>query len=160
MAGRGGLYAITPEEAARLEATPLEERWEFANDLAQESPGDCYLDKSWEPLHRCLTDGTVEPGKGTYPLNRCLLGGKELCGDNGDYVYLVTPAEARDVAAALQGLSLEWLRERYALLAHTDYAQWMNSDDQQGAVDYFREMRDFYQEVVRAGDAVIFTFGV
>jgi hypothetical protein len=74
---RGVLFAITDEDREALlgmdddaavadyVSEVIEERWE-RGFLAE-------TDKAWDAMHRCLTDGRLEFGNGTFPLNRCIL---------------------------------------------------------------------------------------
>ena len=62
-----------------------------ANDHTRHSNGPpppqldsrCELDKSWDAIHRCLTDGTLKPGQ--PPLSLAILGGQRL-DDGRDFI--------------------------------------------------------------------------
>ena len=53
-------------------------------------------------MHRCLTDGTLGRGNGTYPFSHCVLGPRQLHEGDEYIISLVLPNEVRDVAAALR----------------------------------------------------------
>lgn len=78
MGARGVLFALDALDAERILACrgddevialveEVEEGW--ARDHLFE------LDKSWDALHRCLTDGDLAFGNGEYPLSHVILGG-------------------------------------------------------------------------------------
>jgi hypothetical protein len=81
MACRGVHFAITVEQADALLAAEgddalmklveaIEQAWDKDN-LAES-------DKAWDAMHRCLADGQLDHGNGTYPLNHCVLGPRQL----------------------------------------------------------------------------------
>lgn len=97
MACRGVHFAITGADAERLLAAPndgavlgivqdeIDERWD--EDWLFQS------DKAWDAIHRCLTDGTLGPDGGSYPLKLAVLSGRQLHEGEGYIVSLVKPAE-------------------------------------------------------------------
>jgi hypothetical protein len=88
------MFAITAEQAEACEDATnddhfrelieeIEEEWDEA-DLAE-------VDKSWDAMHRLLTDGRLEHGNGDEPLRHCVLGPDQLY-EGEDYIAsLVTP---------------------------------------------------------------------
>ena len=55
-------------------------------------------DKAWDAMHRALTDGSLDPNGGSFPLNRVILGGRHLHQGSGYIVALVPKDEVPDVA--------------------------------------------------------------
>lgn len=116
--------------------------------------------KDWNALLLCLTDGMYDPRGGTYPLNKCLFGGRLLVHE-GSIVNLVMPEEARDVAEALDEIDRKGFRERYMRLTPNKYFHHMDSwakDD-----EYMHELfvklnrlKRFYRRAAREGRAVLF----
>ncbi|WP_436528775.1 YfbM family protein [Actinoplanes sp. HUAS TT8] len=147
-------FAITAEQEREL--TAADEPSELLEDL-EESWDDDDLkvdtDKAWDAIHRCLSDGTLDPDGGDYPLNRAVLGGEHL--DEESYLVLLTRAEVRDVASALQPLTREWLRERYDAL-DGDYGT-TGDQDFEYTWSNFEDVRSFYDRAATAGRAVLFT---
>ncbi|MFF5216752.1 DUF1877 family protein [Micromonospora sp. NPDC000442] len=99
----GVLFAITPGQERSLLAAgdggasdavdglieEIEESW--AEDGLRVD-----IDKAWDGIHRCLTDGTLEPDGGECPLSYAVLGGRRL---HDEYVVVyLTVGEARDVS--------------------------------------------------------------
>jgi len=104
-------------------------------------------DKAWDPIHRCLTGGTLDPNAGEYPLSHAILGGRHLHDDI--YLVYITADEVRDVAEALGEVDEAWLRERFDALA--------DEDDWDYTWTNFADVRAFYDRAAKSGRAVIFT---
>jgi hypothetical protein len=157
---RGVLFAIDQDEIRALrQATSdkeirafvatVEERWD-ERFLAQ-------TDKAWDAIHRCLTDGTLAGGNGSFPLNHCILGGEEF--HHGDE-YVVTLTEAREVpavATALQQVTEAFMRQAYDQLDPADYGPTWSEEDLEYTWDWFQEVRDLWSRAAAAKRAVIFT---
>ncbi|MGC0419866.1 DUF1877 family protein [Embleya sp. AB8] len=160
MGGRAVLFAVEDADAKRLLAADddadvravveeLEERWE--------RPWLGQLDKAWDALHRCLTDGTLTYAAGEYPLSHAILGGYLLHeGDEWEVGY-VAPDEVRDVAEALAPLDEAWVRERYETLTFVDYDGIADEDDIGYTAGNLVDLKDFYRRAAAAGRAVILT---
>jgi hypothetical protein len=105
-------------ESARLNYVQekLEEGlWEKRPELG------CETDKSWDAIHRTLTDGDLAWRNGQYPLNHVILGG-ELLYTKQDYISLKTPQQVQDAAAALRGLTFS-RRQTLRVMAGDSYAE-------------------------------------
>lgn len=126
----------------------LEESW--ADDRLKVD-----TDKAWDAMHRCLTDGTLYPDAGEYPLNHTVLGGRHLHEDC--YVVHVGASEVRDVAVALRGIDQAWLRTRFDAIDDPEYIGGGDDGDFEYTWENFVDVRDFYGRAAAAGRAVIFT---
>jgi len=112
-------------------------------------------DKAWDAIHRCLTDGTLDPDGGEYPLSHAVLGGRHMHDDY--YVVYVSATETRDVANALLGVDRSWLRRRFDSIDDPDYRGDRDDADFEYTWDGFADVRAFYERAAAAGRAVIFT---
>jgi hypothetical protein len=153
-------FALTEEQArAVLNAADdgelmsaieeIEESWDASNLAA--------CDKAWDAMHRCLTDGQLGDGNGDYPLNHVVLGPRQLHKGEHYIVSFVSPEQVRDVAAALEPITEEWLGERYRTLVPRDYAPGYGEDDLAYTWDWFRGVRELYGNAASQRRAVIFT---
>ena len=84
----------------------------------EEMPLHIQMDKTWEPIHRCLTGdlggaGELDFDAGDYPLKLCVLGGDQLLEEGYRTASVKRVIEVRDIATALAGISPEWFRERF-----------------------------------------------
>ncbi|GIE77043.1 hypothetical protein Aph02nite_29930 [Actinoplanes philippinensis] len=152
-------FAITAEqEKLLLDADGDDDAVsEILGDLEEEWPDDDLkvdTDKAWDAIHRCLTDGTLDPDAGDPPLSLAVAGGRHLHDEM--YVVHVTAAEVREVAAALLDIDEAWLRERFGDFGD-DYDGAADEQDFQYTWSNLADLRDFYQRAAAAGRAVIFT---
>jgi hypothetical protein len=108
-------------------------------------------DKEWEPIHRSLGDGTLDPDGPPYPLSHVILGGRAMHDDY--YVCYVTADEVREVAAALRQVDQAQLRQGFDKIG----------DDYDGPLDFdytwsnLVDVRGFFDRAAAAGRAVLFT---
>ncbi|WP_238011934.1 YfbM family protein [Dactylosporangium sp. AC04546] len=131
---------------------------ELIADLEEEWDDDALkvdTDKAWDPIHRCLTDGTLDGDTGEYPLSHAVLGGDDLHDDL--CVIYVSAAEVRDVAVALQEVDEGWLRARFDAIDDPNYRGALDDDDFRYTWSNFEDVRRFYANASAAGRAVIFT---
>ena len=161
MACRGVLFAIDDETVKRLVAAvgdddaviqvagEIEDRWE-AGYVAE-------TDKSWDAMHRALSDGSLDYDAGEYPLNRCILGGQQLHSGEEWIVALVTRAEVPEVAAALDLIDEPAFRARYFGFVPKDYAPEYGEQDFEYTWDNFEDVAELYANAAAAGRAVLFT---
>ncbi|XVV17286.1 DUF1877 family protein [Actinoplanes sp. CA-131856] len=109
----------------------------------------CEVDKSWDAMHRCLSDGTLQLGRRTgEALELALLGGGHHHEGEDHIVAHVLADQVPAVAAALETVSEAWLRERYDRIDAEDFDYTWH---------YLAEVRDFYERAGAAGRSVIFT---
>ncbi|WP_405737478.1 YfbM family protein [Streptomyces sp. NBC_01537] len=162
MAGRAVLFALETQDAQRLLAAgDDDELTEIVEDV-EERWDDTWLtelDKSWDALHRCLTDGTLTFEGGTFPLSHAILGGLPLHEGDDYIVCYTTPEEVREIAEALAPLDEHWLRERFTTLAFPDYQGIANEEDIAYTQAFLPGLKDFYHQAAQAGRAAIFTVG-
>jgi hypothetical protein len=155
-------FAITPEQERSLLAADDDGDSDTVGELLEEieeswNEGGLKVDtdKAWDAIHRCLTDGTLDPDGGEYPLSHAVLGGRHLHDEY--YIVYLTAAEARDVAVTLRSVDRTWLRRRFDAFDDPDYAGTHDDEDFDYTWDGFVDVRDFYDRAAAAGRAVIFT---
>lgn len=115
------------------------------------------MDKAWDAIHRCLSDGTLDRNGGSVSLRLAILGGRQLYRGSDYIIALVTPDEVREVARVIAAIDEAWFREKYEALNEDDYGYPKSSEDFEHTWDYFQSLPPFFE---RAGDAeryVIFT---
>jgi hypothetical protein len=137
------------DEASRGFVDELEERWDTYY-LQQ-------TDKAWDPIHRCLADGTLSWGGGDWPLNGAILGGEPMY-LGGDYIIVfLDDHDVAEVAEALDDVTQPWFRERFSALPARGYQR----DTDEAAFDYtwhwFELMRAFFRKTADEGRQMVFT---
>ena len=160
MACRGVYFALSDEDLKKLlKAKDDQERLSILQDEIEQKWDEEWLyemDKSWDALHRCLTDGSLGFNKGAKPLSLCVLGGKQLYSGDDYIVSLKTPSEVADLARALPSITEQDLRKRYFALP-SDYGMNFDEQDFQYTWDYLSGLPDFFAKAAAAGRHVVFT---
>jgi hypothetical protein len=156
----GVLFAISaPTAQALLDAASDDEVLEIVESLEEDWIEEhlCELDKAWEAMHRALSDGSLDFERGDFPLNRAVLGGRQLYAGDDYLIALVTAAEVPEVARALAVIDEAALRDRYDRVVPHDYAPEYGADDLAYTWSYLQQVRDFYAGAARDGRAVVFS---
>ena len=160
MTCRAVLFALTPEQEKQLlEAKGDDAVTEFVDFIEEEwdEQGVCELDKSWDAIHRMLTDGKLEWDNGEYPLNHAILGGRQLYEGDDYIVTFVAPEQVADVAAVLPKLTEAELRERFFKIDPDDYGEPIDEDGFVYPMSWWENLVMFYGEAASAGRSVVFT---
>lgn len=153
-------FAIDGATAARLLAAEDDEDVASIIEEIEETWDRRFLfdtDKAWDALHRCLSDGTLDPDSGSYPLSHVVLGGVSLYEGEDYVVALVTADQVPEVAAALAPIDRAWLRERYDSLEFPDYQGVRGDEDFEYTWGNVQGLDGFFRTAAEAGRAVIFT---
>jgi hypothetical protein len=158
---RAVLFAITEEDLAALlerDRSPalvdymievIEDRWDSDNL--------CELDKAWDAIHRCLTDGSLDPDAGEYPLNAAVFGREGLHAGTNYFVGLTRAADVSIVAEAVSQIDSDWIRRAYSTKVPTDYAPEYGETDREYTAGWFEALADFWRTAATRGRSVIFT---
>ncbi|WP_280430156.1 YfbM family protein [Nocardia brasiliensis] len=161
MGSLGVHFALTSEQAQALLGaddpddllTLLEEIEEELADEADQVASD----KAWDAIHRCLSDGTLDPTAGTYPLSYAVLGGTRLDAGDDYFVSFRTTEQVGDVARALAPLDEQAFRERFFTLNPDDYDGARDEDDFAYTWSNLIDIRTFFTRAAQLGRPVIFT---
>ncbi len=160
MACRGVHFSLTIDEESSLLAADgdeqvmafvekIEERWD-ATHLAES-------DKAWDAMHRCLSDGTLDPQGGSAPLNLVVLGGRWLHEADDYIVCFVSKDQVKAAAAALEGITQDWLRQRYFALNPDEYDAEIGEEDFLYTWENFQDVRTLFRNASAENRSVIFT---
>jgi hypothetical protein len=158
----GVYFAVSPEQEHTLLDADASGDVDAVGDVVEEFEAtwedgrfSADTDHAWDAIHRCLTDGTLDPDGGTYPLSHAVLGGRHLSDDI--YVVYVSGAEVQDVADALRGIERDWLRGRLEAVTDPRYTGGRDDADFEYTWSNFVDVREFYGRAAAAGRAVVFT---
>ncbi|NMO56952.1 DUF1877 family protein [Actinoplanes sp. TBRC 11911] len=161
MACSGVLFALTESQAALLAATRDDaEVRAFVEQVENDWDPDwlCEVDKAWDALHRCLSDGTLRLGEhGGGVLELAILGGRQHHEADDYIVAHVDADQVAAVAAALSEVDKQWLGERYDQIDPDDYQALLDDEDFEYTWQYLQDVRDFYKHAAAGGRSVVFT---
>ena len=111
----------------------------------------------WDPIHRCLTEGELDPAAGDFPLNTAVLGGKQLL-KGADYTaVLVRPDMTRFIADALAELEEDDIRKKFFALKGGSYTQPI---DEKRFMEMWLRLQDlkvFFEAAAENMESVVFT---
>ena len=162
MTARGIHFALTDDEVRALCALREDERPSYLFGPLLEAcsrvqpPLLAESDKAWDAMQRALTDGTLDPEAGTYPLSRAIVGGESLCVSEHCIVSLKTPNDVRDIAQALDELTEEEFRDRYFAINPRSYDGDIGEEDFEYTWSWLESVRDLFFHAAELGRAVVF----
>jgi len=157
--GQGQLFALTTEQmhsllACRDDGQVLDLVTNIEETL--QPPYREFLFKEWPLVQSCLSDGTCNPKGGSYPLNRCILGGQHLLPPNDGYMaVLIKPSEVVDIDEALATRDRSWFRKQFRIFFPSDEKISEIALDQ--LCDLFDAIKAFYHRSAKNGWAILFT---
>jgi hypothetical protein len=162
VAARAVLFAINEDDLVELERLSADSHViEYVQEVIEERWEEGFvfeLDKSWDALHRSLTDGKLEMGSGDYPANALVMGREWLYAADDYFVGLVRAADVPEVARAAADVTAEQVKAGYQRLGpeHPYSPEW-GEEDLQYTLEYFEGLPDFWRRAAEAGRSVIFT---
>jgi hypothetical protein len=163
MACRGVFFALSSSEKEHLLALESDKkRMEYIQEEIEEAWDEAHLlqiDKAWEAIHRCLTDGSLTVSRSSNPLGKLIVGGIQLYSDTQTYIInLIESSELPEISTALKVVTKEWLKARYEQLRSTDYPQEFTSEqDWEYTWDWFSGIPEFVVRAAQEGRSIIFT---
>ncbi len=115
------------------------------------------LDKSWDSLHRCLTDGNLEWHNGSYPLNHMILGGQRIYHEPNYIMTLKAPEQVRDISRAIAQITKDKFRELYFRIDPNNFGMPLSEDDFQYTWAWFLQSIPFWSLAAKQNRNVLFT---
>lgn len=160
----GVLFSLSEKEVKKLISfDDDEDRLEYLQEEIEENYFADFpervaeLDKSWDALHRSLTDGKLAWANGTFPLNHVILGG-EILYEEEDYIMtLKTPEQVKAIALAIKNIDKNQLRKGYDLIDEDDYGFPLTEDDFAYTWNWFQKSLDFWQLAAQENRFVLFS---
>jgi hypothetical protein len=160
----GVLFSLDAEEVETIKAFKSdEERLEYLQEEIEELYFEKYperigeLDKSWDALHRSLTDGRLAYENGSYPLNHVIMGG-EILYTKGDYIItLKTPGQVKKIASEIIRIDAGVLKAGYKKIIAKDYGSPLTEDDFEFTWSWFEDSKEFWQHAAEENRYVLFT---
>ena len=163
MVGRGYHIALGREHAKRLFSLKEDQAiLSFLEEL-KASPEikksgrllDCGT--AWDPIHRCLTEGELDPAAGDFPLNHAILGGKQLHQGSDYAAVLIRPDMTRFIADALAEIEEADFRPKFFALSQGSYKQPIGEKQFTQVWIVLQDLEVFFQAAAENMEAVVFT---
>ncbi len=163
MACRGVLFSIDEDTVRKLRAIQADDdRVEYIQEVIEENYFENHrewlaeTDKSWDYMHRALTDGELDWINGEYPLNHVIMGGESLH-DGDDYIItLKTPEQVTDVAAQLPQITEDSFRQSFQQIDEFEIEH-SREEDFEYTWGWFTQVREFWLRAAQEGRYVLFT---
>lgn len=162
MLGRGYYLALARDHAKRLfaikEDAPLAEfMTELKNSPDMKKSGRALdIGSVWDPLHRILTDGELDPGGGDFPENHVVLGGRQLHHGPDFSAILIRPDMVVFVSEALNELKQAEVREKFEKLP-ASYTKPRGDKEFAELWLAIQKLRTFFDAAGENLEAVVFT---
>ena len=163
MSGRGYHIALGREHAKQLFAIKdddslrkfLEGLW----NSAEMKKSGRLLDtgSAWDPLHRCLTEGELDPAAGDFPLNTAVLGGKQLHQGSDYAAVLIRPDMTQFIADALGEVDEEDFRKKFFGLNKDSYKGPITEKAFTEVWLALQNLKVFFEAASENKEAVVFT---
>jgi hypothetical protein len=167
MSCRGIYFALTKDQAASL--LRLQNDQDRLAYIQEEMEGVweeewlLEVDKAWDAIHRCLTDGSLKC-RGRDVLELFVLGGQQLHSGSAYIISYVTPEQVSSVAIAANDITEETFRGKYFDLPSAKvgffgsrYAGPVSQEDFEYSWSYFQDARNLYRKAANAQRSMLFT---
>ena len=161
----GVLFAVEFPVVSKLRRLPADERVDLISEEIEQVWFDEFpertfeLDKSWDAMHRLMTDGTLSyGGKDKYAL--VILGGELIypVEDEDDYIITAkSPMQVKEIYQALRSLTDEEIRKRYFAIPDEEYGELKSEDDFEYTLEYLRDSIQFWRNACENDLWVLFT---
>jgi hypothetical protein len=160
--GPGYHIALSREHAKRVFANKDDASLppliaELLGDKALKANGQVLeVKKTWDAIHRCFTDGTLDPEGGDFPLNHVILGGKQLHKGDDYIAVVVRPDMVTFIAEGLHDLKEPDFRKSFFALGEKGYDQPINEKEYSFVWHMVHEIRTFFEFCDEERFAVLF----
>lgn len=115
----------------------------------------CELDKTWDAIHRTLTNGKLEWKNGEYPLNHFILAGEILYSEDDYIMSLKSPQQVSDIYSALAKITIEQFKQKYLQIDKEVYET--SDEDLEYTWQWFDQSREFWKRAAADKRYVLFT---
>src|SRR5882672_10004566 len=147
----GVLFSLDKEAVDKLKSFASDEdkldylQTEIEEEYFNKYPDKIYeLDKSWDAIHRTLTDGKLEWNNGDYPLNHIILGGDILYSQQDYIMTLKTPDQVKDILKSFDLVTKETFKSKYFKIDKALYGFETTEEDFDYTWTWFSQSRDFW----------------
>lgn len=156
-------FALTQEEVMALQAIDSDDdRLNHVTEDIEEHyfEDKAYVaesDKSWDAMHRALSDGMLSWSGGSYPLNHVVLGGTCLYSKDDYIMSLKTAAQVRDIAEALEPIGEAEFKQLFKNINAKDFGGDLSEEGFEYTWSWFVNVKSLYAKAAAEGRFVLFT---
>lgn len=171
------LFALNEQEVEKLRLVERKERSDYMHEEIEEiffndyPEYTCELDKSWDAMHRMLTDGNLDFENKFPPLCNVIFGGEFLYGlmressgevivpeEEGDeFMILKTPEQVAEIARVLPKRTKEECHNCYDMIDEEDYGFQTDEEDFEYTWEYLQDSLEFWKKAAEEKRYVLFT---
>lgn len=171
------LFALSEQEVEKIKLVKRQERSEYLHEEIEEiffekyPEYTCELDKSWDAMHRMLTDGNLNFENKFPPLCNMIFGGEFLYGlvrkpsgritqpkgEDDEFIILKTPEQVEKIAKALPNRTKDECRKCYYMIDKEDYGFQIDEEDFEYTWTYLQSSLDFWKKAAAEKRYVLFT---
>ncbi len=161
--GRGAYIVLTREDAKEIFSQEGDTAVRAVAERLRNSPkhreSDLLLEcgTSWDPIHRALTDGTLNRDVEDFPLDHCVLGGRRLHIGKEFEAVLIRPDIVPHVAAGMHDLKRAEFTERYMALDPVAYGKQPTESEGDETWAMLKLIRQLFEDAGNEHAAVLFT---
>lgn len=163
MKGQGAHIILTRDDAKRVfgapdDATVRKVVTELRNcKKHREAKLVLETGAAWDAIHRCLTEGTLDPAEGEFPINHAILGGKRLHRGADFEAIMVRPDIVPHVAEALHDQKRNDLHSRFMQLNPQDFGRDPTEREFDLTWNAMQQIRQLFEDAANERCAVLFT---
>ncbi|MFH6993206.1 YfbM family protein [Flavobacterium sp. FlaQc-48] len=114
------------------------------------------FDKSWNALHRSLTDGKFDWTNGTFPLNHVIMGGEQIYHEDDYIMSLKNPEQVNQIAEAIITVTEEQLRTAYYNIDSDEYVFKLTNEYFEYTWTWFQNSLEFWKKAATEKRYVLF----
>ena len=111
---------------------------------------------TWDAMHRCLTDGELDPAGGEFPLNTVILGGKQLHRGDDYTAVLIRPDMTTFIDQALREIEEDDFHQKFLNLPPS-YTQPRGEKEFMEVWLQLQNLKVFFEAASENMEAVVFT---
>lgn len=162
----GVLFAVPEDVVSHIKSLPMEQRPVYISEELEDLYFEDYpertaeLDKTWDAIHRALTDGSLCFDCKDYPLGNTVLGGEVLYYDGDKYDdYIITaksPLMVSELAKGLDKLTKAQFKRGYDKIDDS-YPEPLSKEDMELSWEYLEDAVPFFRFAAEHGLWVLFT---
>lgn len=157
-------FALTDEQVNKIRSFDNDDdRLEYLQEEIEETfwnehPEDgAESDKSWDAMHRLLSDGELSYYDGPEPLRFTVIGGEPMYAKEDYIMSLKTPDQVKLVSEAIASITEEEFRTKYDAMDEGKYGFQKSEEDLEYTWGWFEGVVNLYKKAAAEDRYVLFS---